>query len=191
MDKRLLLSILDYLDGVKNQSNNSSLTEEAIRLLQWHLASYFTSRMSFNMDRTDAQTRTQYGVTDSLSSIFNSVRLLLCFNLKYLESHKKAGDHSELSPELQSFVSKLEQRGYFQSYSPDSAEYKVFICMFFIECRICCRRRSISTCTARTASKRSVPLRTTSMRASRSRRKETSISALGTSTRRSNATRKR
>ena len=77
MDKRLLLSILDYLDGVKNQSDNSSLTEEAIRLLQWHLASCFTSRMSFNMDRTDMQPRTQYGVTDSLSSIFNSVRLLL------------------------------------------------------------------------------------------------------------------
>lgn len=77
MDKRLLLSILDYLDSVKNQSDNSSLTEEAIRLLQWHFTSYFTSRMSFNLDRTDMQTRTQYGVTDSLSSIFNSVQLLL------------------------------------------------------------------------------------------------------------------
>ena len=77
MDKRLLLSIFDYLDSVKNQADNSSLTEEAIRLLQWHFASYFTSRMSFNLDRTDMQTRTQYGVTDSLSSIFNSVQLLL------------------------------------------------------------------------------------------------------------------
>lgn len=77
MDKRLLLSIFDYLDSVKNQSDNSSLTEEAIHLLQWHFACYFTSRMSFNLDRTDMQTRTQYGVTDSLSSIFNSVRLLL------------------------------------------------------------------------------------------------------------------
>lgn len=190
MDKRLLLSVLDYLDSVKNQSDNSSLTEEAIRLLQWHLMICLTSRMSFQMDRTDLQTRTQYGVNDSLSSIFNSVQLCLVSNLEYLESHKSAEEHSELSPELQSFVNKLAQRGYFQSYSPDSAEYKVFA-LDSIECRICYRRQLINTCLARTVSRRSDLQLTTSERASRSRRKGTSVSVLGTSMRRLRTTRKR
>ena len=31
----------------------------------------------------------------------------------------------ELNPELRSFINKLADRGYFQSFSPDSQEYKV------------------------------------------------------------------
>lgn len=34
VDKRLILSILDYLDSVKGFSKNKDLTDEAIRLLQ-------------------------------------------------------------------------------------------------------------------------------------------------------------
>lgn len=190
MDKRLQLSILDYLDSVKNQTKNSSLMDRVIAMLQCCLSSSLTTRTEFELNRTDMQTRSQYGVNDSLSSIFNYVRLCFYSNVKYMESHKSAEEPSELSPELQSFVNKLSQRGYFQSFSPDSAEYKVRF-VRYIECRRCCRRRSTSTCSARTASRRSTLRRITSTRARRSRRKGTSISAPGTSRRRLRTTRKR
>ena len=76
--------------------------------------------------------RSEYGISTDLFSIFKTV--LFCVegnNIQYVETNHISTNPSNplgnpnTNPELKTFLTNLESRGYFSGVDPSSEEYKV------------------------------------------------------------------